>query len=148
MCIVVVTLFIKAADSDAPAAVLIPAKGFHVTGLHSDDGCTDLYIILNDLEGDFQIFSIENTALYDLTDQFVFSMIINIVKMVKQVADRLIDLIDSVCILDPLCFFDLGITKSSFRYLLLMVQFFNLPDNVFGGTGSHCLGKGIGEVHD
>ena len=42
MCIVVVTLFIKAADSDAPAAVLIPAKGFHVTGLHGDDGYTDL----------------------------------------------------------------------------------------------------------
>ena len=36
VCIIIVALSIQAADADSPAAVLIPAKGFHITGLDTD----------------------------------------------------------------------------------------------------------------
>ena len=41
MCIVIVALIIKAADTNAPAAVLVPAQGFHSAGLDSNDRYTD-----------------------------------------------------------------------------------------------------------
>ena len=34
---VVVALLVEAADSQSPAAVLVPAYGLHVAGLHRDD---------------------------------------------------------------------------------------------------------------
>ena len=37
MGVIIVALSVKAADADAPAAVLVPAKGFHVAGFHCDD---------------------------------------------------------------------------------------------------------------
>ena len=40
--VVIISLAVKAADADAPAAVLIPAQGFHITGLNCHNGCTDL----------------------------------------------------------------------------------------------------------
>ena len=43
MGVIVVTLSVKAADSDAPAAVLVPAQGLHVAGLNTYDGSANLY---------------------------------------------------------------------------------------------------------
>lgn len=42
MGIVIVALAVEAADADTPAAILVPAKGFHVAGFDCDDGRTDL----------------------------------------------------------------------------------------------------------
>ena len=44
--VVIITFFVKAPDSDAPAAILIPAKSLHISGLDCNDGCTDMDIIL------------------------------------------------------------------------------------------------------
>ena len=41
MGIVIVAFFVKAADADTPAAVLVPAEGFHIAGFHGDDRRTD-----------------------------------------------------------------------------------------------------------
>ncbi len=38
--VIIVPFAVKAADADAPAAVLVPAQGFHIAGLDGDDGCT------------------------------------------------------------------------------------------------------------
>ena len=40
MCVVVIPLMVKAADADAPAAVLIPAERLHIAGLDRNDRCT------------------------------------------------------------------------------------------------------------
>lgn len=40
--VVVIALAVKAADAQPPAAVLVPADGFHVAGLHGDDGGSHL----------------------------------------------------------------------------------------------------------
>ena len=37
MCIVIISLFIKAADADAPAAVAVPTQAFHIAGFHGND---------------------------------------------------------------------------------------------------------------
>ena len=42
MGIVVVTLLVKTADADAPAAVLVPAHGFYIAGFHSHDRSASL----------------------------------------------------------------------------------------------------------
>ena len=42
MGIVIIPLFVKAADAKAPAAVLIPANGFHIAGFDSNYRCSDL----------------------------------------------------------------------------------------------------------
>ena len=46
MGIVIIPLTIEAADTDTPAAVLIPAKRFNIAGFYGNDGCTNLYKIL------------------------------------------------------------------------------------------------------
>ena len=47
MCIIIVALFIKAADSDAPAAVTIPAKRLDIARFYGNDWRTDVNIKLN-----------------------------------------------------------------------------------------------------
>ena len=41
MCVIIVSFFIVAADTNAPAAVLIPAKCLHGAALDCDDGSTN-----------------------------------------------------------------------------------------------------------
>jgi hypothetical protein len=42
MSIIIIPLPIKAADTDPPAAVLVPAESLHITGLHGNDRGADL----------------------------------------------------------------------------------------------------------
>ena len=42
MCVIVVAFSVKAADTQPPAAVLVPADGFYISGLHGDYGGSDL----------------------------------------------------------------------------------------------------------
>ena len=41
MCIIVVSFPVKAADADAPAAVLVPTDRFYVAGFYGDDWGSD-----------------------------------------------------------------------------------------------------------
>lgn len=41
MCIIVVSFPVKAADADAPSAVLVPADRFYVAGFYGDDWGSD-----------------------------------------------------------------------------------------------------------
>lgn len=42
MCIVIIAFSVKAANTDAPAAILVPAKGFYITGFYCDNWCAYL----------------------------------------------------------------------------------------------------------
>jgi len=41
VCVIVIALFVKAADSDPPSPVLVPAKGLHIAGFHGHYGSPD-----------------------------------------------------------------------------------------------------------
>lgn len=47
MCIVIVAFFVKTADADTPAAVLVPSQRLHVAGFHGDDRRADRNAISN-----------------------------------------------------------------------------------------------------
>lgn len=43
--VVIIAFLVEASDSDAPAAVAVPAQGFYVAGFYGDDGCPNQDII-------------------------------------------------------------------------------------------------------
>ena len=45
--VIVVAFTVKASDADPPAAVLVPAEGFHIAGFHGDDRRADRNVISN-----------------------------------------------------------------------------------------------------
>ena len=42
MGVIVITFFVKAANADTPAPVLVPADGFYIAGFYGGNRCADL----------------------------------------------------------------------------------------------------------
>ena len=42
VCVIIVTFAVKAPDADAPPAILVPAKGFHIAGFYRNNRCANL----------------------------------------------------------------------------------------------------------
>lgn len=99
-------------------------------------------------ENDVQVFAVQDTFLYDLSDQFIFSSILYGVEIVQQVTDALVDIM--FCFLQrPVGSIpELRLPEVRFQCFLLTVELLYLRDDVCGSGRVRSTHQGGGEVID